>query len=917
MKILHFIIFIFLFTFPVYLFPQSLTDSTKSEISLNYNNILPELDTNKFNVFPKKTNRVKLGLVLSGGGARGFAQIGVLKAFEEKSIQIDYIVGTSIGGIIGGLYASGYNANELDSLNKAIDWNNLISLSDKNQREFLFIEQKKTYDKSFVTLSLDGFRPVIPTSISSGQKLTENINLLFLNARFKPFGNFNSLKIPFAVVATNFDRGEKTVFREGNISECIKASFTFPLLYAPTIINDSNYVDGGLTANIPVDVAQDIGADYVVAVNSTSPLRAVEEIRESPVNTADQIISITMAKLNELQLKKANFVITPNIKQHNAAEFSNLDSLISKGYQEAISKIDIIQRSLDSLESLASPDFNNFIINPEILFENPLLSDSIKEIILDKQNLNFVRFTEIEKILREFYETGYYAFVKAEIKRTNQSLFLKYKAELNPELEAYSVTGLNGESMEIFRKFWTENCDKNFNTKTLYKLYNDLLWSFRKNGKSLQNITEFRYNYFSKTLIINANSGILDSVIINGNNKTKPEIILRETNFRKNFPLQIEELQSSLKNIYSTNLFKQISLNIEVNPKSGKSFLYIDLVEKSSRNLRLSMRADNERNLQFFVDIRNENLFGTGSEAGITMSGGLKNAEVRLETKSNRFFDTYFTYSLSLYYKFRDIKTYSEIIDLEKKIFDINETGGYRDIKYGVNFLLGTQIERIGTIFGQISLEELKIRDVSGIQLENSTIRLLKIKFGGRIDSQDEFPFPKKGINLNYYFETAQNFHTKEQAFTKMLIDYEQYIGLSSNVNIKPRFIFGFADKTTPLQEQFRLGGENLFYGMFEDQLVGRQILLASVEYRYKMPFRIFFDTYLSLRYDLGRIWENAEDIKFKDLRHGIGLSAGFNTPIGKASFSSGKSFIINRGISDNTFVFGPLTFYFSIGYDL
>ncbi len=915
MKIFIIILHLIFLSTPVCLFSQSITDTLKSEITIDYN-LIQELDTNKFNVFPKKTNRIKLGLVLSGGGSRGFAQIGVLKAFEESSIYIDYIVGTSIGGILGGLYSSGYSANELDSLNKAIDWNSLISLSDNYQREFLFIEQKKTYDKSLVTLSLDGFRPVIPTSISSGQRLTENINLLFLNARYKPFGNFNSLKIPFAVVATNFDRGEKTVFREGNISECIKASFTFPLLYSPTIINDSNYVDGGLTANIPVDVAKDIGADYVVAVNSTSPLKTVEEIRESPANTADQVISITIAKLNELQLKKANFVLTPDIKQHNSTEFSNLDYLINKGYTETISKLEFIKYSLDSLEAIVSPDYNNFIINPGIKFDIPLLGDSIREEIFKAQNLNFTRFTEIEKILRQIYESGNYSYVKAEIKRTSDNLYLIYKAELNPKVVSYSVSGLNGESLEIFRKFWVINSEKNYNTKVLYKLYNDLLWSFRKSGKSLQTITEFRFDYNSNSLIIKANSGVLDSIIINGNLKTKPEIIFRETSFNKNFPLQLEDLQSSLQNIYSTNLFKQVSLKLEVNPKTEKSILFIDLVEKPSKNLRLSMRADNERNLQFFVDVRNENLFGTGSEAGISLSGGLKNADIRFETKSNRFFDTYFTYALSVYYKFRDIRTYSEIINLEKKIFEINETGRYRDIRYGASFLLGTQIERIGTIFGQISLEELKIRNVTGTLPEQTTMQLLKFKFGGKIDSQDEFPFPKRGINLNYYYETAQNFFTKEQAFTKMVVDFEQYIGLSKHVNIKPRFIFGFADKTTPLQEQFRLGGENLFYGMLEDELVGRQILLASIEYRYKLPFKIFFDTYMSFRYDLGRIWENAEDIKFKDLRHGIGLSAGFKTPIGKASFSAGNSFIINKGISEDTFVFGPLTFYFSIGYE-
>lgn len=916
MKIFQIIFCFFFLLSPAFLLSQSITDTSRSEIVLEYNTS-PELDTNKFNVFPKKTNRVKLGLVLSGGGSRGFAQIGVLKAFEESSVNIDYIVGTSIGGILGGLYSSGYSADELDSLNKAIDWNSLISLSDKYQREFLFIEQKKTYDKSIVTLSLDGLRPIIPTSISSGQRLTEKINLLFLNARYKPFRNFNSLKIPFAVVATNFDRGEKTVFREGNISECIKASFTFPLLYSPTIINDSNYVDGGLTANIPVDVAVDIGADYVVAVNSTSPLKTVEEIKESPTNTADQVISITIAKLNELQLKKANYVITPEIKQHNSTEFSNLDFLIKKGYNEAKTHLSIIKNSLDSLEAIASPDFNNFIINPEVKFEIPILPDTIREAIFRTQNLNFTRFTEIEKFLRQIYESGNYAYVKAEILRTPDSLFLIYKAELNPKLESCSVTGLKPESMKIFREFWNSNQNNNFNSKNLYKLYNDLLWSFRVSGKSLQSINEFRYDYTSNSLIIKANSGVLDSIIIDGNHKTKPEIILRETNFSNNFPLQIEELQSSLQNIYSTNLFKQVSLKLEVNPKTNKSILYIDLVEKPSKNLRLSMRADNERNLQLFVDVRNENLFGTGSEAGISFSGGLKNADFRFETKSNRFFNTYFTYALSIFYQFRDIKTYTEIINLDKKIFDINETGSYRDIRYGTSFLLGTQFERIGTIFGQISLEELKIREISGTQLEKTIMQLLKLKFGGKIDSRNEFPFPNRGINLNYYYETAQNFYTKEQTFTKMLVDYEQYIGINDNVNIKPRFIFGFADKTTPLQEQFRLGGETIFYGMFEDELLGRQILLASLEYRYKMPFKIFFDTYLSLRYDLGRIWENAEDIKFKDLRHGIGISAGFKTPIGKASFSAGKSFIINKGISEDTFVFGPLAFYFSIGYDL
>lgn len=103
---------------------------------------------------------------------------------------------------------------------------------------------------------------------------------------------------------------------------------------------------------------------------------------------------------------------------------------------------------------------------------------------------------------------------------------------------------------------------------------------------------------------------------------------------------------------------------------------------------------------------------------------------------------------------------------------------------------------------------------------------------------------------------------------------------------------------------------------MFEDELRGRQILSASLEYRYLLPVKLFFDTYLLARYDLGRIWENSSDIRFKDLRHGFGISAAFDTPVGKASFSAGKTLIINKGLAKDSFIWGPNTFYFSIGYD-
>jgi NTE family protein len=241
----------------------------------------------------------------------------------------------------------------------------------------------------------------------------------------------------------------------------------------------------------------------------------------------------------------------------------------------------------------------------------------------------------------------------------------------------------------------------------------------------------------------------------------------------------------------------------------------------------------------------------------------------------------------------------------------------YRDIKYGLSFKVGKQLERIGTIFGQIFYEKIKTNSISVVKNVESEFDILKFKFGGSIDTQNKIPFPTNGNIISFYYETAQDKLFGNLSYSIFDFSFEQNISISKSSVIKPKFVFGFADKTTPLIEQFSLGGENSFYGMVEEELRGRQILLLSIEYRFMIPFKLFFETYISARYDLGQMWENAQDVRFKDLRHGIGLSLMFDTPVGKASFSGGRSLIISKGFANNSFIWGPYTFYFSIGFDL
>lgn len=798
--------------FPVHngLYSQQFSDSNNNFISLNlkpkYN-----LDTNNFNLFPKKCNNKRVALVLSGGGARGFTQIGVLETLEKNNIDIDLIVGTSMGSVIGGLYSSGYSVNELKKIFKEIDWQEKLSLTDKYQREALFLEQKQRQDKSLITISLDGFIPSIPSSISSGFQILEFLNVLFANSHFKPKNTFKDLEIPFIAVTTDFEKGERYDIKSGNISEAVKASTTFPLLYSPVIFNNKKLVDGGLTANIPVEVARENDADYVIAVNSTSPLKANEEL-DNPVNTADQVISITMAKLNESQLSKADIVITPDIGSFQASNFSSVDYLINKGKYKTEGMINTIKAKLDSAESASSVYYNNFVINPEIIIKSDYISDSIKNNILISQQKNFLRYTTIEKTLKQLYSSGDYQNVYAEISRDEYGPKLKYILINNPILKDIKLNTKFIFLDSLIKNYKTRYADKIINTKSMFNLFESIYDSLRANKISLAEIFQFKLDYQTGTLDIGITDGIYDNIKINGNKTTKNSVILRELKLSNSKIIYSNDLAETLSNIYSTNLFKQLSLDFDYSKNALKPDLNINLIEKSSKNFRLSLRVDNERKLQLLFDISDDNLLGTGNEMNFSANGSLINQEYLLELKSNRFFNTFYTYKLSVYYNFRDINTYIQNIDYSNNRYTRTNTGEYRDIRYGGSFLLGKQLERFGTVYGQLFYENLKSNDYSASSKIQSQQTILKLKVGTKFDTRNKIPFPSNGNLINFSYESAQDKLGGNLSYSILNLFYEQNISVSKNSLLKPKFVFGFEDNTTPLIEQFSRRRKFLFW---------------------------------------------------------------------------------------------------------
>ena len=297
------------------------------------------------NAHDRHPGRPRVGLVLSGGGARGLAQIGVLRALERNHIPIDLIVGNSFGSVIGGLYASGYSIAAIESIAVHADWSDLLSFAEETKRADLFVGQKQSHPEGYLVIRFNGLEPVIPSSISGGQRLSNFFSYLTLQALYHPSPSFDDLRIPFRATTTDLISGRRVVLDGGSLAEAMRASVTVPLLYAPLVRDSMVLVDGGLTSNIPADVARSLGCDVVIVVNSTSSMRNASQLGR-PWEIADQIMTIMMQQSNEAQLKLADVVITPETGERIVSDFSGVDSLIAAGERSAQGRIGDVREAI-------------------------------------------------------------------------------------------------------------------------------------------------------------------------------------------------------------------------------------------------------------------------------------------------------------------------------------------------------------------------------------------------------------------------------------------------------------------------------------------------------------------------------------------------------------------------------------------
>ena len=855
-------------------------------------------------------NKPTVALALSGGGARGLAQIGVLHALLQAGIKPDIIVGTSMGSIVGGLYAAGYSIHQIDSIARNTDWDYLLALEKQSDRRDLFVDQKVLEDRAIFTLRLKGLTPVLPTALNNGMFIMNFLNLLALQAPIHVKNSFDDLRTDFIAVCTNLVTGEPVLLKKGSLSQAMRASSSVSFFLSPVVMDSLTLVDGGLVANIPVEIARKNGGDFVIAVNTTSGLHSKKEL-EYPWIVADQVVSIPMKKLNEDELRKADVTITPNLKGHESTDFNNIDSLILSGYLAAKPVVESIKKQIDSLIVKKDEKKTTWVKN--------ILPDTDQNAV-DRKYLNeystmdSVSTGQVLSDLDKIYLSGNYKNVSAEITQYERYATIKFKLEPNPAIIQVNATGNSIITNENIQGIFSDLLNKPYNAQEIEAKLILLIQRYRDRGYSAAQITNVTFDNSSRRLDIEIDEGKLSGLLVEGNEKTNTEVITREFPTKDGKIISYNEIEKGLVNLRSTNLFDDIIVGMK--RIDSNNYLDIKVHEKASSLIRVGLRVDNEDKILFNLDLMDENIFGSGSELGMLMAVGPRKQSIAIQHRANRVFDTYLTYNINLFYNQNDVYSYIDNPVTSSTRFSRSSNGEYRQSFFGASVSVGTQVEKFGNLIFTGKYEVDEIKNIDNQPVSPYKIKLAEFKASTTIDTQDKYPYPDNGVYFNASYETGQTIFGGDIGFQKIGFTYKNYFTIGKNNTMSPKLEMGFGDRTLPLSQQYSIGGQGSFFGMRDYEFRGRQIFLASLQYRYQLPFRIFFNTYLKLRYDLGSTWEVPEEIRFKDLRHGIGVSISFDTPLGPADFSIGRSFKFVRNLPDNPISWGDVLFYFSIGYD-
>jgi len=374
----------------------------------------------------------KIGLVLSGGGAKGFAHIGVLKVIDSLGIKVDHVAGTSMGAIIGSLYASGYTGKQLDSIFRTLNFDDVIS--DNLPREAKTFYERDNAEKYAVSLPFDKFKLKLPSAISRGQNV---YNLLtYLTLHVSEVDDFQKLPIPFFCIATDVETGKEVILDKGNLAKAITASGAFPSLFQPVEIDGQLLIDGGVVNNYPIDELRAKGMDIIIGVDVQDGLATRDELTSAP-EILLQINNYRTINDMKSKVKKTDVYIKPDINDFTVISFSEGSQIVENGEYAASQKI-------DELVALAKTNQNSVqykaVKSPDSILINSVNFDGNKR-YTRSYVLGKLRLKQNSKVSYEDFNSGVNNLVA-----TNNFDVFQYKFKKSKDSDGYDLDATLKES---------------------------------------------------------------------------------------------------------------------------------------------------------------------------------------------------------------------------------------------------------------------------------------------------------------------------------------------------------------------------------------------------------------------------------------------------------------------------------------
>ena len=514
---------------------------------------------------------VKVGLVLSGGGAKGFAHVGVLKVLEEAGIRVDYIAGTSMGSVIGGLYAVGYNAHELDSILRKHDLTAL--LKDDLPRSSYSFYHKNNEGKYAFSLPIEKWKIGLP-SVSKGQNVFNLISQL--TEHVHGIKDFSKLPIPFFCIATDLETGDEVILDKGSLPEAIRASGSFPGLLTPVKIGDKALVDGGIVNNYPIEELRAKGVDYIIGVDVMGQLLEESKLNSAPL-ILGQIAGFQVYKNIKEKAKMTDVYIKPDISKYNDFSFDEVNDIILVGEVAAREQFEKIKAIADKQirqkhhTAIHTFDLNNDFILKEIVIngnKNYTYNYCLDKLKLDKETvISQEKFIEgintltatgnFESIIYRFSPVEGGMKVEFNLIENRVSTFLKIGAHYDDLYKTGILVNLTKKHSLFKNDFLSADFvfGDNLRYNIDYFLYNGFNWSFGLNT---------RYNSFTHDIALSLDEGEPEfgiKVPFHYNDFTTQFFV--QTTFTNNMAFRIGIEDKNLK-----TFFKEI-----VNDKTEKVFL--------------------------------------------------------------------------------------------------------------------------------------------------------------------------------------------------------------------------------------------------------------------------------------------------------------------------------------------------------